>query len=682
MGMAASQARLLSITSRMSDNELRAQLINNAKIRLTEDSSKASEKYISALNQTQLMMSNKDAQGNDLYQQLTFNNLTAYSSYNNQYGLINKSGEMVVSELDAAKYEQAIAAAEGNEETDALTEFLKLYGLEKDTSTYWETNANVLNTIITDYGLTDDMKTRYEGDIEYDADGNRISGLHYGYEMSKTSTEMGVYERLLDDYTKADNAYTNAVIKEMKTFLFEYKPNGYTTGYEDMYNDVVGGTKTDQVTGSFEALNYINLLFNELTGDDYIITETTDADGNTMNTVFYDNMNYLLNESIEFDSNGSSATITTSTDFTDIGNNQYSINNGAFIVTYNEGSTPPYSVAGSSSEGESGSTSYSPGAVVDNGDGTYSFTYTCTETETDEEDGSTTSSTKNGTCTFSPTGGAAIMVEEASADEIAHQVKYIYKYFNQNVLSQMDRDKFADSAPTEKAAYEAAAKQLSIFIFGYDIGSQDYDKLDDMEWILESGIPTTNLDSTSTVVIDQVIGGASQQVSYQTNFEAVLDVYLIESMIDLLGAPKYTWVDKTNPDENADAKAQWYTNIFNKMNEDGYQSISAELAKDPDWIKYAFESGLLSMIQVDDEFQWVSTMYSNCSDITEDTVDLMITQAEAEYTRETNKIQAKDKLYDLELKNIDTEHEALQTEYDSIKSALDKNVERHFKYFS
>ena len=36
----------------------------------------------------------------------------------------------------------------------------------------------------------------------------------------------------------------------------------------------------------------------------------------------------------------------------------------------------------------------------------------------------------------------------------------------------------------------------------------------------------------------------------------------------------------------------------------------------------------------------------------------------------------------MELKNIDTEHEALQTEYDSIKSALDKNVERHFKYFS
>ena len=32
MGMAAGQARLLSITSRLSDNELRAQIINNDKI--------------------------------------------------------------------------------------------------------------------------------------------------------------------------------------------------------------------------------------------------------------------------------------------------------------------------------------------------------------------------------------------------------------------------------------------------------------------------------------------------------------------------------------------------------------------------------------------------------------------------------------------------------------------------
>lgn len=659
MGMAASQARLLSITSRMSDNELRAQLINNAKIRLTEDSSKASEKYISALNQTQLMMSNKDANGNDLYQQLTFNNLTAYSSYNNQYGLINKSGEMVVSELDAAKYEDAIKAAEGNEDTDALTEFLKQYGLEKDTTSYWESN-----------GLSDDLKARYEGDIEYDENGNRVSGLHYGYEMSKTSQAAGVYEQLLDNYTKADDDYTSAVIKKMKESLYTHVPSGFSpTNYETMYSSVMDGSQTGDIPDSQKALDFIDTLFNELVDSGQLLTEETDANGNLQNRVFYENMEYLLSDSIDFNGGGG-ATVTNQFDITQNEDGSYNIG-GKFTLTSN--GSGGYTVTGNTT---SDGVTYTVGSVNGN-----TFTYSYTETE-ENEDGSTTTTTKNGTCTFDLTNSVAETTEDASTEEVAAQVQYIYKYFHQNILSQLNRDAFADSAPEEKAAFEAAAKQLSIFIFGYDIGSQDYDKLDDMEWILNSGIETTNLDSTSTVTINQTIGGVEQPVEYQTNFEAIKDIYLIENMIAEYGAPKYTWIDKNNPDENADAKAQWYTNIFNKMQEDGYQTISEELASSSDWIQYAFESGLLSMIQVDDEFQWVSTMYSNCSDITEDTIDLLVTQAEAEYTRETNKIQAKDKLYDLELKNIDTEHEALQTEYDSIKSALDKNVERMFKYFS
>lgn len=651
--MAASQARLLSITSRMSDNELRAQLINNAKIRLTEDSSKASEKYISALNQTQLMMSNKDAAGNDLYQQLTFNNLTAYSSYNNQYGLINKSGEMVVSELDAAKYEQAIKAAEANDDTDALTEFLKQYGLEKDTTSYWESN-----------GLDDDLKARYEGDIEYDANGNRVSGLHYGYEMSKTSQAYGIYEQLLDDYTKADDAYTSAVIKQMKEFLYSHEPSGFSgKNYETMYTAVNKGTN---ISESQDALNFLEQLLNELVNNNQLDPNNGDEKTKT----FYDNMQYLLNDTVQFNGSGG-ATVTKQLGITQNEDGSYNIG-GMFTLTSN--GSGGYTVTGNTT---ADGVTYNVGSVSGN-----TFTYSYTETETNE-DGSTTTTTKNGSCTFDLANLAAETTEDASEKEVATQVQYIYKYFNSNILSRMNRDAFANNAPTEKAAFEAAAKQLSIFIFGYDIGSENYGNLDDMEWIIyESGIPTTNLDSTSTVTINQTIGGVEQPVEYQTNFEAVKDVYLIENMIAQYGAPKYTWIDRNNPDENAEAKAQWYTNIFNKMNEDGYQTISQELASSSEWIQYAFESGLLSMIQVDDEFNWVSTMYSNCSDITEDTIDLLVTQAEAEYTRETNKIQAKDKLYDLELKNIDTEHEALQTEYDSIKSALDKNVERMFKYFS
>ena len=99
-------------------------------------------------------------------------------------------------------------------------------------------------------------------------------------------------------------------------------------------------------------------------------------------------------------------------------------------------------------------------------------------------------------------------------------------------------------------------------------------------------------------------------------------------------------------------------------------------------MQFAFESGLVTMEQVDSKYTWNTVMYSNCSDITEQTNTAAVTKAEAEYNAAMNKIENKDKRYDMELKNIDTEHNSLQTEYDSIKTAIDKNIERTFKLYS
>ena len=98
MGMAASQARLLTITARLADNELRSQTINNAKMRLATQSSQASQNYINALNNATLKFSNYDSAGNAQIQDLSYNALTAYSSYNTQYGLINSAGQILRSE--------------------------------------------------------------------------------------------------------------------------------------------------------------------------------------------------------------------------------------------------------------------------------------------------------------------------------------------------------------------------------------------------------------------------------------------------------------------------------------------------------------------------------------------------------------------------------------------------------
>ena len=58
MGLAASQARLLTITSRLSSVELRQQRIAMDKMRLANDQEGVSEKYTNALNNKTLTISN------------------------------------------------------------------------------------------------------------------------------------------------------------------------------------------------------------------------------------------------------------------------------------------------------------------------------------------------------------------------------------------------------------------------------------------------------------------------------------------------------------------------------------------------------------------------------------------------------------------------------------------------
>ena len=70
---------------------------------------RASENYVNALNQASLMFANYDSTGAEQSQLLTFNALTGYSQYNNQYGLANAAGMILVSENDAVAFEKLMA---------------------------------------------------------------------------------------------------------------------------------------------------------------------------------------------------------------------------------------------------------------------------------------------------------------------------------------------------------------------------------------------------------------------------------------------------------------------------------------------------------------------------------------------------------------------------------------------
>ena len=104
MGMSASQARLLSITSRMNDIEFKSQQVSNIKIRLADDSEKVANAYTEALNKQKFTMTSF-ASGKAVKTDVTIASLNAVGS---TMKLCARNGKQVVSKSQANAYNTAI----------------------------------------------------------------------------------------------------------------------------------------------------------------------------------------------------------------------------------------------------------------------------------------------------------------------------------------------------------------------------------------------------------------------------------------------------------------------------------------------------------------------------------------------------------------------------------------------
>lgn len=138
-----------------------------------------------------------------------------------------------------------------------------------------------------------------------------------------------------------------------------------------------------------------------------------------------------------------------------------------------------------------------------------------------------------------------------------------------------------------------------------------------------------------------------------------------------------------------DASAiKYYTNMYNQIKENGYTAPGDQQMNDGQWLEDGLRNGTIYLETWDrdggedgtgdfEEVSWES------GDITlrTESDDSAIAKAQAEYDVALAKIKSKDSKFDLELKQIDTEHTAIQTEIDSVKKVINKNIERSFKIF-
>jgi hypothetical protein len=681
MGLAASQARLLTITARLADNELRSQTINNAKMRLATQSSQASENYISALNNATMKFSNYDSTGAGISQDLTYNALTAYSSYNTQYGLSNSSGQILVSEEEAALFAQA------NGDVNA---YLKSHGLEY-TTTYFDEIGNVEND---DYPspfnnlTTDELQTYYEQYGSYEA-----------------SLEKQDYEIAYRTYYSANSALLSATSTAFEGFA-TYSKNSPALTYDsknDSYSATLSGNTGSAVLSSLKSMfnSYSNTYgINYLLNKGFISQSVANEAQAVLNS---------------YTSSGTGVKYTTDANFTvpttteADGSKIYIVDDYLQITVDSNGNVVGQAVPRFADEAGETTTITQGTSGTDLMTFVNSLGYTYTYTN---DDGTTTTSTISYALSKDSNNNYSLKASESyTSDEFKNEIAETVLDEVMSILAYgLNQENFANFLLTQStstlanygisltntvddtnktiseilAEYKEAKNAYLELIFDKNSGSVntvDNDIKNGYSFVDDNGdtrqVTPKNLSDIDFVLQYIKNRGLTQSDIYNT----IIKENIVDNLIEEYGEPKYAWVDENDTSNagNADAKAQWYTNLFKRMQQ-GYKALENGLASSKEWIEYALESGIVTLEQVDTTYRWNSLDYKSCTKITEETDDAAVTKAEAEYNRAMNDIEAKDNIYDIELKNIDTEHTSLQTEYDVIKDVMKKNVERTFKF--
>lgn len=92
-------------------------------------------------------------------------------------------------------------------------------------------------------------------------------------------------------------------------------------------------------------------------------------------------------------------------------------------------------------------------------------------------------------------------------------------------------------------------------------------------------------------------------------------------------------------------------------------------------------SGMLLSAKNTDNYYYQEN-YATDSTIKTEEDTTAVAEAEAKYNADKQRLSNKEDTIDLQMKNLDTEISALTTEYDTVKSTIQKNIEKTFKRYS
>ena len=618
MGMSAGQARLLSITARLTDNELRSQTITNSKLRLADKSSEASKKYMQALNSTQLMYGTYDANGNLNYEQLTANMLLSYGDLKNQYSLVNSNGQILLNGADIKKYEAS----------NSLDEFLYSYGIkEADNPDYLESLGDLFGSNY-DKFFDEDDPDKYTKD----AAGNNLSYIT----TLNTIASTNVQDMTATQYNSFKTSFLNGVTSAGLSSTIE--SGGMFDNLVEILNDIPEFVEKIAKPTEPNLLDFAEDLLSPQCWNDTGISDLRAGSYNASDTEIW-HMEHVLAQYLWSSDTG---TITVNTD------------KGTETITNNSNG----SYWGLSSGGGNGNDPMNVRGVLakaENSELKKNLEKLYYQLALHIDSNNTSGGLTSGSITNN--NGNTVLTNEEIGKQYFKLINELLLAVATDILQAGESDPRYPELGNYNGAVDDYNKELEQYY-----ARQDFEK-EFTDWINKAQNAISNF--------EKYINNLPKK-SIPDNSDAKYQWYV--NLYYRMGGG----VENADGTKNTNNYKELDENLLN--NADWLQFALEHGIVTMEQASFS-ENGSQRYPEIG-TFDWTSIIYTNASDFKSQEDDVAIAIAEVKYENEITEIENQDKKFDQDLKKLDSEHNALQTEYESIKSVIDKNVERSFKAFS
>ena len=225
--------------------------------------------------------------------------------------------------------------------------------------------------------------------------------------------------------------------------------------------------------------------------------------------------------------------------------------------------------------------------------------------------------------------------------------------------------------------------EKDLLILVQEKGEIDWDKFnqDYQDWLNDEPVPYTEGTESNTYTESHIEVNDKDKAQWYTNLWYRMNGYDDPAKIET--KERTNELDEVTYYNALDFYAH-EKNTFTK----NYVILDSKLVTSKEWLYDALKEGIITMERINysnssktHELGWESIIYTNATDIVETDDEEKAARAEVKYENTMDTINTKDKKFQMELKQLDAEHNALLTEYESVKAAMDKNIDRSFKAF-